>query len=219
MSAQPVRILLVDDHKLVRLGLASLLGTVSHFVVVGEAGGAGEAVKLARLLEPDVIIMDVRLLDGSGVDACREIRAERPATRVVMLTSFNDDEAVLASVIAGASGYLLKHGEPEEIIRAVELATRGGQLLDPAAIEAVLSWVRQVGNSPATNPLGSLTEPELRILRLIAAGKTNHEIAHELFFSAHTVKVYVSYILRKLQVSRRAEAAALLARQGRPLAS
>src|SRR5207249_3088534 len=121
--------------------------------------------------------------------ACCAIRTERPATQMMMLTSFSDDEAVLGSVIAGATGYLLKDSEPEQLIRAVELAARGGPLLDQSAIEALLNWVRRVGSSAAANPLASLTEQKRRILHLIAAGKTNREIARKLYFSEHTVKM------------------------------
>lgn len=212
----PIRVLIVDDHKIVRLGLAALFGTARNIAVVGEAGTAAEAVAAARRERPEVALMDVRLPDGSGVEACREIRAELPETRVVMLSSFADEDAVVASILAGASGYLLKHSDPEGLLAAVEVAARGGSLLDPAVTDTVLQWMRGQGKAATGGPLGALSEQERSVLLLVAEGKTNREIGAALYLSEHTVKSYVSSILKKLGLKRRAEAAAYIARRQPP---
>jgi two-component system response regulator DevR len=217
MSDPRIALLLVDDHAVVRLGLAALFATTPRFTVVGQASTAGEAMVEARRTHPDVVIMDVRLPDGSGVEVCRTIRAERPETRVVMLTSFADDEAVVASVLAGAAGYLLKSTEPERLIEAVELVARGESLLDPRVTSVVLDRLRR-GSTAEASPLAVLSEQERRIVPLIADGKTNRDIAAALHLSEHTVKAYVSDILRKLRLSRRSQAAALVSRLGPPAA-
>jgi len=206
-------LLLVDDHAVVRLGLSALLKTVPRFAVVAEAATVAEALVQARRAKPDVVVMDVRLPDGSGVEACRLIRSERPETRVLMLTSFSDDEAVVASVLAGAAGYLLKNTEPERLIEAIDLVGRGESLLDPRVTAVVLERLRR-GPARDADPLAALSEHERRIVPMIAAGKTNREIAAELHLSEHTVKAYVSDILRKLRLTRRAQAAALVSRLG-----
>ncbi len=212
MSRQTT-LLLVDDHAVVRLGLVALLKTVPQFAVVAEAATVAEALVQARRTKPDVVVMDVRLPDGSGVEACRAIRSERPETRVLMLTSFSDDEAVVASVLAGAAGYLLKNTEPDRLIEAIELVARGESLLDPRVTAVVLERLRR-GPARDADPLAALSEHERRIVPMIAAGKTNREIAAELHLSEHTVKAYVSDILRKLRLTRRAQAAALVSRLG-----
>ena len=218
MIAPAVRLLLVDDHPLVRMGLATLLATVPRFVVVGEAATVAQTIARTAELQPDVVILDVRLPDGSGVEACREIRAAFPHIRVIMLTSHSDTDAVIASILAGAAGYLLKQSEPQRLIDAVETVARGGSLLDPGITDSVLNWMRQLGSLADPDPLAGLTEPERRMLTLIAEGKTNREIAADTSFSEHTVKSYVSNILRKLNLTRRAEAAAFMVRhqQQRP---
>ncbi|HWP29615.1 MAG TPA: response regulator transcription factor [Chloroflexota bacterium] len=213
MPVSPVKLLLVDDHRVVRLGLRALFETVPQFVVVGEAGTVAEALVAARQGQPDVVVMDVRLPDGSGVEACREIRSERPRTRVLMLTSYADEDAVVASIMAGAAGYLLKQSDPDRLIEAVEIVARGGSLLDPAVTQTVLQWIQRLGTRAIEDPLLALSDQERRILPLLAEGKTNREIAAELYLSEHTVKTYVSNILQKLHLSRRAEAAAFIARR------
>ena len=213
MSEAQVKLLLVDDHRVVRLGLRTLFGTVPHFAVVGEAGSIAEAVVEARRCQPDVVLMDVRLPDGSGVEACREIRSERPRIRVLMLTSYADEDAAVASILAGAAGYLLKQTDPERLVEAVETVARGGSLLDPAVTQMVLEWMRRQGPQAPGDPLAGLSDQERKILPLIAEGKTNREIAAALYLSEHTVKTYVSGIFQKLHLSRRAEAAAFIARQ------
>ena len=214
-----VKLLLVDDHKVMRLGLASLFATAPQFAVVGEAGTVAEAVAEARRCRPDVVIMDVRLPDGSGVEACREIRSERPDTRVVMLTSYADEDAVMASIMAGAAGYLLKQTDPERLIEAVEMVAGGSSLLDPGVTRTILEQIQRLGAPATRDPLAALSEQEQKILPLIAEGKTNREIAATLFLSEHTVKSYVSSILQKLNLSRRAEAAAFIARRLRHVES
>ncbi|MFN0070535.1 MAG: response regulator [Chloroflexota bacterium] len=210
-----MRLLLVDDHKVVRLGLAALFATVEEVQVVGEAGTMADALQETRTSQPDVVILDVRLPDGSGIDVCREIRSMRPETQVIMLTSHADEDAVVAAIMAGAAGYLLKQTEPERLIDAVRSAADGNSLLDPAVTRIVMERMQRLGAGGEIDPLAALSESERRVLPLIAEGKTNREIAAKLMFSEHTVKTYVSNILQKLNLSRRAEAAAFIAQQHR----
>ena len=212
IETRPLRLLVVDDHEVVRQGLVSLLERREHFQVVAEAGTAAEAVEMARKFEPDLVVMDVRLPDGSGIEACREIRAEFPATRVVILTSYPDEEAVLSAIIAGASGYLLKQIRGRDLVSALESVGRGESLLDPAVTEKVLDRVRRIATGTYTDEMAQLTQQEQKILLLVAEGKTNKEIAAEVFLSDKTVKNYVSSILSKLNLERRAQAAAFVAR-------
>jgi two-component system response regulator DevR len=213
-----LRLLVVDDHEVVRQGLVSLLDRRSGFEVVAQAGSVAESITLAARYEPDVVIMDVRLPDGSGIEACREIRATRPETRVIMLTSYPDEEAVLSAIIAGASGYLLKQIRGRDLVTALEAVGRGESLLDSAVTEKVLERVRRVASGSATDELAELTAQERKILLLVAEGKTNKEIAGDVFLSDKTVKNYVSSILSKLNLQRRTQAAAFVAKRhlGRP---
>jgi two-component system response regulator DevR len=208
-----LRLLVVDDHEVVRQGLVSLLDHRSGFEVVAQAGSVAESIALAARHEPDVVIMDVRLPDGSGIEACREIRAARPETRVVMLTSYPDEEAVLSAIIAGASGYLLKQIRGRDLVSALEAVGRGESLLDSAVTEKVLERVRRVASGSATDELAELTVQERKILLLVAEGKTNKEIAGDVFLSDKTVKNYVSSILSKLNLQRRTQAAAFVAKR------
>jgi two-component system, NarL family, response regulator DevR len=207
-----LRMLVVDDHEVVRQGLVSLLDRRSGFEVVAQAGSVAESIAQAARFEPDLVIMDVRLPDGSGIEACREIRAARPETRVVMLTSYPDEEAVLSAIIAGASGYLLKQIRGRELVNALEAVGRGESLLDPAVTEKVLERVRRMASGSASDELADLTAQERKILLLVAEGKTNKEIASEVFLSDKTVKNYVSSILSKLNLQRRTQAAAFVAK-------
>jgi DNA-binding NarL/FixJ family response regulator len=209
---RPLRILVVDDHEVVRQGLTALLGRRDEFQVVAEAGSVSEALAATRRFVPDLVVMDVRLPDGSGIEACREIRSEYPATKVVMLTSYPDEEAVLSAIIAGASGYLLKQVRGRDLVAALESVGRGDSLLDPAVTERVLERVRRVASGGERDDLADLTAQERKILMLVADGKTNKEIAAEVFLSDKTVKNYVSSILAKLNLQRRAQAAAFVAR-------
>lgn len=205
------RVLICDDHEVVREGLRGLISRQEAMTVVAEAGTVAEAVKAAARTKPDVVIMDVRLPDGSGVDACRAIREARPETRVIMLTSYADDEALFASIIAGASGYLLKQTRGQAVVDAIVSVAAGQSLLDPEVTGKVLERVRTSrGEDPV---LASLTEQERKVLEGLAEGHTNREIGETLFLSEKTVKNYVSRILDKLGLSRRAEAAAFMAKQ------
>ena len=211
----PIRVLIVDDHEVVREGLRALLRRRSNLAVVGEADSVASAIEEANRTEPDVVIMDVRLPDGSGVEACREIRAQRPETKVIMLTSYADEDAVFASIMAGATGYLLKQTRTQALTDAIERAMNGESLLDPAVTQRVLERIRNIG-SAKDDELSLLSEQERKILDLIAEGKTNKEIAKEVYLSDKTVKNYVSSILSKLNVRRRSEAAAFIARRRPP---
>jgi DNA-binding NarL/FixJ family response regulator len=211
-AERPLRLLLVDDHEVVRQGLAALLARRPAFQVVGEAGTVAEALAAARRFRPDLVIMDVRLPDGTGIEACRDIRAEMPETRVVMLTSYPDEDAVLAAILAGASGYLLKQIRGRDLVTALESVGRGDSLLDPAVTERVLERVRRIAAGEMADELASLTSQERKILFLVADGKTNKEIATQVFLSDKTVKNYVSSILSKLDLQRRAQAAAFVAK-------
>jgi two-component system, NarL family, response regulator DevR len=211
-AGKPLQLLIVDDHEVVRQGLVALLDRREGFQVVAEAGTVAEAVEQARKFEPDIVIMDVRLPDGSGIEACREIRAELPATRVVMLTSYPDEEAVLSAIVAGAAGYLLKQIRARDLVSALEAVGRGESLLDPAVTEKVLERVRRIATGGQTDEMAMLTAQEQKILMLVAEGMTNKEIAADVFLSDKTVKNYVSSILSKLNLERRAQAAAFVAR-------
>ena len=207
------RLLVVDDHEIVRQGLVAMLDRKPGFQVVAEAGTVAESIEMARKFRPDLVIMDVRLPDGSGIEACREIRAELPDTRVVMLTSYPDEEAVFSAIVAGASGYLLKQVRGRDLVAALEAVGRGESLLDPLVTEKVLERVRRIATGAASDDLAQLTSQEQKILLLVAEGKTNKEIAAEVFLSDKTVKNYVSSILSKLNLQRRAQAAAYVARR------
>jgi DNA-binding NarL/FixJ family response regulator len=204
------RIMLVDDHEVVRAGLRTLLTTHEDLEVVAEAGTAQEAVLRARSYHPDVVVLDVRLPDRSGVEVCRDIRAEHPEMAVLMLTSFSDDQALFASIMAGAAGYVLKQIRGNDLVDGVRRVARGESLLDPAVTARVLERLRH----PATQGdarLARLTPNELRIVGMIADGLTNRAIGERIGLAEKTVKNYVSSILAKMHMSRRAEAAAYLA--------
>jgi DNA-binding NarL/FixJ family response regulator len=208
--SEKVKVMLVDDHEIVRTGLRTLLERKDRFEVVGEAGSVAEALSVATKSKPDVIVMDVRLPDGSGVEATREIRDSQPETKVIMLTSYADDEAIYGAIIAGASGYLLKQTRGQDLAEAISRVASGESLLDPAVTDKVLSRMRSLA-SGEHDELAPLSSQERKILSLIAEGKTNREIATEIFLSDKTVKNYVSSILSKLNLRRRSEAAAFLA--------
>jgi len=212
MSSPFLRVMLVDDHEVVRNGIRALLAGTDDIVVTAEACSVRDAVAVADRFAPDVIVMDVRLSDGSGIEATRDIRARWPATRVLMLTSFADDEALFASIMAGAAGYVLKQIRGDELVRAIRTVGQGGSLLDPAVTSGVFDRLRRNRHFLMDEKLARLSAQEERILGLVAAGNTNRQIADELGLAEKTVKNYVSSILTKLEVGRRAEAAAYLAR-------
>lgn len=204
------RVMICDDHEVVREGLRGLIGRQTGMSVVGEASTVAEAIETAIRSKPDVVIMDVRLPDGSGVEACRAIRESNPDITVIMLTSYADDEALFASIIAGASGYLLKQTRGQAVVDAVNTVASGRSLLDPDVTGKVLDRLREArAEDPA---LASLTDQERKVMAGLAEGKTNREIGETLFLSEKTVKNYVSRILDKLGLSRRAEAAAYMAK-------
>ncbi len=209
---RPLRLLVVDDHEIVRQGLVALLDRREGFEVVAQAGTVAEAIAESAKFQPDIVVMDVRLPDGTGIEACREIRAARPETRVIMLTSYPDEEAVLSAIIAGASGYLLKQIRGRDLVSALESVGRGESLLDPAVTERVLQRVRTAASGGAADELADLTSQERKILLLVAEGMTNKEIASDVFLSDKTVKNYVSSILSKLNLQRRTQAAAFVAK-------
>ena len=203
-----LRILLVDDHEVVRLGIKALLGRHSQFQVVAEAGTAEEAVQQALQHQPDVIIMDIRLPGKSGIVATEEITQKLPGTKVIMLTSFAEDNMLFDAIIAGASGYILKQIGSGELIRALEMVGRGESLLDPAVTQKVFQRLRQAERESRGTAFAAFSERELQVLSLVAEGKTNKEIAEQIFLSEKTVRNYVSSILAKLNLSNRAEATA-----------
>jgi DNA-binding NarL/FixJ family response regulator len=214
MPETVIRVMLVDDHEVVREGLKALLNRRDGMTVVGEAGSVAQSIEVAASVKPDVVVMDLRLPDGSGIEACREIRSELPGTKVIMLTSYADEEAVMSSILGGAAAYLLKQTRGSQLADAIEGVARGESMLDPAVTMRVLEEVRKsaAGKSKAS-PEAQLTENEQKILHLISEGKTNREIAAEIYLSDKTVKNYVSNILSKLNMKRRSEAAAYIARR------
>src|SRR5438309_9240190 len=216
MSTLPLRIMIVDDHEVVRNGIKALLEEESDITVAAEAGAVKEAIERAEWARPDVVVMDVRLADGSGIEATREIRTRLPKTQVLMLTTFADDEALFASIMAGAAGYVLKQIKGGDLIRAIRALAAGENLLDPAVIKSLLDRLRKGKHLLKDERLARLSGQEERIVGLIADGKTNKQIGEELHLAEKTVKNYVSSILSKLEVARRAEAAAYLTRHTTP---
>jgi two-component system, NarL family, response regulator DevR len=207
------RVMLVDDHAIVRQGIRMVLEAAGDLQVVAEASSMLGAVESAVRTHPDVILMDVRLIEGNGIEATREIRARRPNARVIMVTSFDDDEALFASIMAGASGYLLKRVDSAQLVGAIREVASGHSLLDPAVTDRVLQRLRRDPNAAKDDKLARLTAREDGILRLVAEGMTNSQIAKAVHLSELTVKNHVSTILSKLEVARRTEAAAYLVRR------
>lgn len=214
-KTQAIRVLLVDDHEVIRVGLRTVFGQTQGVMVVGEAGTMAEAVQQAQRLKPDVILMDVRLPDGSGVDACREILGALPETRVIFLTSYADDDSVLAAVLAGAHGYVLKEIDSPALLDAIRSVAKGQSILDSSVTERALRWLRGLHDLPATSGTDQLSSQEERVVALVAEGKTNKEIAVTLGLSDKTVKNYLANVFQKLRITRRAQAAAFFVkRQG-----
>jgi DNA-binding NarL/FixJ family response regulator len=205
------RVFLLDDHEVVRAGLRELLESTGDFEVVGEASTAEEALRRIPATRPDVAVLDVRLPDGTGVEVCREVRSRQPDLGCLMLTSFSDDEALFDSIMAGASGYVLKQIRGSALVDAVAKVAAGQSLLDPAVTARVLERIRR---GDERDELGRLTDQERRILELIGEGKTNRQIAEVMYLAEKTVKNYVSNLLTKLGMARRTEAAAYIARVG-----
>lgn len=206
-----IRVFVLDDHEVVRTGLRDLLESTGEFTVVGEAGSAAEALRRIPATHPDVAVLDVRLPDGNGVEVCRDIRNDHPDVHCLMLTSFADDEALFDSIMAGASGYLLKQVRGVDLVDAVRKVASGISLIDPGVATKVLDRIRRQ-DAVVDEPTRRLTEQERRILELIGEGLTNRQIAQRMYLAEKTVKNYVSNLLAKLGMARRTEAAALAAR-------
>lgn len=203
----PIRVYLLDDHEVVRQGLRTLLTSVDDIEVVGESGSAGEATNRIPALRPSVAVLDARLPDGTGIEVCRAVRSVDPSIKALILTSYDDDEALFGAIMAGASGYVLKEVRGADLINAIRHVAAGKSLIDPAMTESLLERVR---SGPRTAPeLASLTEQELRLLNYIAEGLTNRQIGERMFLAEKTVKNYVSSILAKLGLERRTQAAVL----------
>jgi two-component system, NarL family, response regulator DevR len=209
---EKIRVLIADDHEIVRLGLTNLLEQYSDLEGVGDgAASISEVMVKTEQFHPDVIIMDVRLKGSSGIDACREVSKRVPQTKVIMLTSYGDEEIVMESIFAGAKGYILKDVGNDELIRAIRAVYRGESLLDPVITKQLLDRMRHQNKVTVDDPFEHLTEQEIKVLRLLAEGKTNREIAEKIFLSEKTVRNYVSSILGKLHLANRTEAAAYAA--------
>jgi two-component system response regulator DevR len=210
----PLRLVIVDDSEVVRMGLKTLLETEVSFSLVGEAGTVATAVETALRTKPDLVLLDIRLPDGTGFDACRRILEKLPETRVLILTSVAEETMVDDAIRAGANGYLLKEVNGRALIQAIHDVAAGKSILDPAITERVLALIRS--NAPGTrNTLESLSPQERRVLALIAEGRTNKEVASEMGLAEKTVKNYLSTVFEKLHVSRRSQAAALYVQQNR----
>lgn len=202
-----IRVFLLDDHEIVRRGIADVLHTDPGIAVVGEAKNAAEALARVPALRPDVAVLDVRLPDGDGVSVCRELRSKMPELRVLMLTSYSDDEALVQAIMAGASGYLLKQILGQDLVSAIRTVASGGSLLDPMSTTAVLERMRRAAEP--VGPLAKLSEKERTVLELIGEGLTNRQIAERMFLAEKTIKNYVSHLLAKLGFERRTQAAVL----------
>jgi two-component system response regulator DevR len=207
VKTKPIRLLLVDDHEMVRVGLRTVLHNHQGITVVGEAGSKAAAVRAVKRLRPDIVLMDVRLPDGSGVEACRAVLARHPTTRIIFLTSYVDDESALAAVLAGAQGYVLKDIDSSLLIRSICAVSNGQSILNPALTQRALNWIKAWPdqNGPARGQ--SLSPHEERLLALVAERLTNKEIATTMQLSDKTVKNYLANMFQKLHISRRAQAA------------
>ena len=207
-----LKILVADDHEIVRFGLRTLIENHPGFSVVAEAATVADVVRDTLLLRPDVVVMDIRLLGGSGIDACRQIIDQAPESKVIMLTSYAEDEMLFDAIAAGACGYVLKQIGNDDLIRALETVARGEALLDPTLTQRVFDRVREATRRDYAGAFRSLTDQEMRVLAQVAEGRTNRQIADELFLGEGTVRNYVSNILSKLGLSNRTEAAAYAVR-------
>jgi two-component system, NarL family, response regulator DevR len=210
---KPIRLLLVDDHQVVRVGLRTVLHNHQGITVVGEAGSKADAVRVAKRLKPDVVLMDVRLPGGSGVEACRDILANHPTTRVLFLTSFADEEFALAAVLAGAKGYVIKTIDSDLLIQSIQAVASGQSLLSPALTQRALDRLKAGSAHAGPVRTQSLAPQEERVLALVAEGLTNKEIATALQLSDKTVKNYLANMFRKLHISRRSQAATLFVKR------
>lgn len=211
-----IRVLIADDHEVVRIGLASLLGAQDGLSVVGQASSGTEAVRLSHQLQPDVVVMDIRMPDGSGIEACRAITAQNPGTPVIMLTSHADADALFEAIDAGASGYVLKRVGSGDLVDAVRTVAGGGSLLDPGVTRSVLDRLRNASRLEEAGAFADLTEQERRVLAHVADGASNREIAARMQLADKTVRNYVSSILAKLNLESRSQAATYAIRHRLP---
>lgn len=202
------KILIVDDHEVVRFGLKSMLENYPNFEVVGEAANARDAIQQVKFHNPDIVLMDIRLPGASGIEATEEITGTFPNTRVIMLTSYAEDEILFSAIRAGASGYVLKQVNLEDLVKSIEAVGRGEAALDPAVTQRIFQEVRKAVKDEEASAFSSLSQQEKMVLKLVAEGRTNRAIAQKLYLGEGTVRNYVSSILSKLGVSNRAEAAA-----------
>ena len=208
-----IQILLVEDHEVVRIGLKTILAQNPQFNIVGEVGTCEEAKQEALRLQPDVVLMDLRLPDGSGVDACRDILQTCPKTRILFLTSYRDEDSMLSAVLAGASGYLLKEVSPDRLTQAIEMVAEGHSILLQGVIEKVKEWVHKKTQPQAPAKKWDLSPQQFRVLEQVAEGKTNKEIGRFLGLSDKTVRNYLATIFEKLRITRRSQAATMFTRQ------
>ncbi|MEQ2010375.1 MAG: response regulator transcription factor [Limisphaerales bacterium] len=207
-TAKRIRLLLVDDHEVVRAGLGALLAQHAELEVVGEAGTVAGALETAGRLKPDVVLLDVRLPDGSGFEACRNLHQLTPPVKVIILTAFADDEIVMQAIGSGAEGYLLKEIDEPGLVRAIKDVADGNSILDPAVTRRVFNRVKEGSPAQPASKLDRLSAQERRVIELVAQGKTNKEIGLAMSLSDKTVKNYLSNLMEKLQLSRRSQAAA-----------
>lgn len=214
-ETKPLRLMLVDDHEVTRLGLRTLLEGCPSFEIAGEAASVAEAVEAVVRIKPDLVLLDVRLPDGSGIEVCRRLQQLDLETKVLVLTSYADDKIVLDAIAAGADGYLLKEIHGERLIQAIQDVAAGRSILDPAVTRRVMSCVANPGSPGSKSKLDLLSAQERRVVALVSEGKTNKEIGRELSLSDKTVKNYLSNAMEKLNLSRRAQAAALFIDQTR----
>ena len=212
-KANVLRVLLVDDHEVIRVGLRTVLSQNHGLAVVGEAATMADGIEQAQKLCPDLVLMDVRLPDGSGVDACREILANRSDTKVIFLTSYSNDDSLLAAVLAGAQGYVLKEINTVALIDAIKRVGNGQSILDSAVTDRALAWIRGFKNGNQVIGTERLSPQEERVVMLVAEGRTNKEIAVALKLSDKTVKNYLANVFQKLRITRRTQAAAFYHRQ------
>jgi two-component system response regulator DevR len=210
LVSDPIRVFLLDDHEIVRRGLRDLLESEDDITVVGEASTEDEAVRRVPALDPDVAILDVRLAEGNGVEACREIRSRHPRTACLILTSFSDDEALFEAIMAGAAGYVLKQIRSSDLVVAIRRVAAGQNLLDPAVTARVLERLRR--GPDEDEMIARLTSQEHEVLTLLADGLTNRQIAAQMYLAEKTVKNYVTSVLSKMGMARRTEAAVYAAR-------
>lgn len=210
--SEKITVFLLDDHEVVRRGIKSLIEEHDDLVVVGEASLAADALRQIPQLKPDVAVLDGRLPDGTGVEVCRDVRSRHPKTAVLILTSYDDDEALFSAVMAGAAGYVLKQVRGIEIVDSIRRVAAGESLLDPTVTQKVLERIRE--GAPASDPVDKLTRQERRILEYIGGGLTNRQIAEEMFLAEKTIKNYVTQMLAKLGLQRRTQAAVLVTKRG-----